>query len=137
MLKDTFFTFTTPETDGSLLKTTITLNPAHDIFKGHFPGQPVVPGVCMMQMVKEVLENHLGKKLQLVKADNIKFLSFIDPDQQGQIGLEVKMNVVDGMIKIDAQLVNEGIVFLKLRGCLFDKKFRFDSLLWEGCGRNE
>jgi 3-hydroxyacyl-[acyl-carrier-protein] dehydratase len=119
MLKDTFFTFTTPETDGSLLKTTITLNSAHDIFKGHFPGQPVVPGVCMMQMVKEVLENHLGKKLQLVKADNIKFLSFIDPDQHRQVGLEVKMNVVDGIIKIDAQLVNEGVVFFKFKG-MFD-----------------
>ncbi|MFC0518666.1 hypothetical protein ACFFGT_30910 [Mucilaginibacter angelicae] len=116
MLKDTFFTFTTPETDGSLLKTTITLNPTHDIFKGHFPGRPVVPGVCMMQMIKEILENHLGKKLQLVKADNIKFLSFIDPDQHGQVGLEVKVNMVDGQIKTDAQLLNEETVFLKFKG---------------------
>jgi 3-hydroxyacyl-[acyl-carrier-protein] dehydratase len=116
MLKDTFFTFNTPETDGSLLKTTITLKPAHDIFKGHFPGQPVVPGVCMMQMVKEVLENHLGKKLQLVKADNIKFLSFIDPNQHEQIGLEIKLNTTDGQVKTDAQLVNEGTVFLKFKG---------------------
>lgn len=116
MLKDTFFTFTTPETNGSLLKTTIALNPAHDIFKGHFPGQPVVPGVCMMQIVKEVLENHLGKKLQLAKADNIKFLSFIDPEQHGQIGVEIKINALDEAVKIDAQLVNDGIVFLKFKG---------------------
>ena len=33
----------------------IVFNAAHDIFKGHFPGQPVVPGVCMMEMVKELL----------------------------------------------------------------------------------
>jgi 3-hydroxyacyl-[acyl-carrier-protein] dehydratase len=116
MLKDNFFSFTPPVVDGALIKTTITLNPAHDIFKGHFPGQPVVPGVCMMQMVKEVLENYLGKKMQLVKADNIKFLSFIDPGQNGQIGLEVKMNVVDGLVKADAQLANEGVVFLKFKG---------------------
>lgn len=116
MLKDTFFSFTTPETDGSLLKTTITLNPAHDIFKGHFPGNPVVPGVCMMQIIKEVLENHLDKKLQLVKADNIKFLSFINPNQHGQVVLDVKMSMVDEQVKADAQLLNEGIVFLKFKG---------------------
>lgn len=116
MLKDTFFSFTTPETDGSLLKTTITLNPVHDIFKGHFPGNPVVPGVCMMQMIKEVLEDHLDKKLQLVKADNIKFLSFIDPNQHGQVGLEVKVNIVEEQVKADAQLLNDGIVFLKFKG---------------------
>ncbi|WP_121808221.1 3-hydroxyacyl-ACP dehydratase [Mucilaginibacter kameinonensis] len=115
MLKDTFFTFSTPEFDGGLIKTTITLNPAHDIFKGHFPGNPVVPGVCMMQMIKEVLENYSGKKLRLIKADNIKFLSFIDPNQHGQVGLEVKMSVVNEQVKTDAQLVNEGVVFLKFK----------------------
>lgn len=119
MLKDTFFSFTPPVVNDALLKTTITLNPAHDIFKGHFPGNPVVPGVCMMQIIKEVLEDHLGKKLQLIKADNIKFLSFMDPNQHGQVGLEIKVNVIDGMIKVDAQLVNEGIVFLKFKG-VFD-----------------
>ncbi|WPU98772.1 hypothetical protein SNE26_22415 [Mucilaginibacter sp. cycad4] len=120
MLKDTFFTFSPPEIDGSLFKTTITLNPAHDIFKGHFPGQPIVPGVCMMQMVKEVLENQLGKNLQLVKADNIKFLSFMDPGQHRQVELDIKINIADELIKADAQLLNEGIVFLKFKG-VFNK----------------
>lgn len=116
MLNNNFFGFTTPETDGCLLKTTITLNPAHEIFKGHFPGNPIVPGVCMMQMIKEVLENQLGKKLRLVKADNIKFLSFINPNEYPQFGLEIKMSTVDEQVKADAQLVNEGIVFLKFKG---------------------
>lgn len=116
MLNNTFFSFTTPETDGGLLKTTISLNPAHDIFKGHFPGNPIVPGVCMMQMVKEILENQLGKKLRLVKADNIKFLSFINPNEYPQVGLEIKMSTVDEQVKADAQLLNEGVVFLKFKG---------------------
>ena len=116
MLNNNFFTFTPPTVEAGLLKTTITLNPTHDIFKGHFPGQPVVPGVCMMQMVKEVLEGYADKKLRLIKADNVKFLSFIDPEQHGQVGLEIKVAEVDGQIKADAQLVNEGIVFLKFKG---------------------
>lgn len=116
MLNNNFFTFSSPVIDGLLLKTVITLNPAHDIFKGHFPGQPVVPGVCMMQMVKEVLEGYADKRLRLVKADNVKFLSFIDPRQKGEVGLEIKVAEVDGQIKADAQLVNEGIVFLKFKG---------------------
>lgn len=116
MLNNTFFSFATPETDGNLLKTTISLNPGHDIFKGHFPGNPIVPGVCMMQMIKEVLENQLDKKLKLVKADNIKFLSFINPNDHPQVGLEIKVSVVEGVVKADAQLVNEGIVFLKFKG---------------------
>lgn len=31
----------------------IEMNPKHDIYKGHFPGNPITPGVCLTQMVKE------------------------------------------------------------------------------------
>jgi 3-hydroxyacyl-[acyl-carrier-protein] dehydratase len=116
MLNNNFFTFDQPLVEAGLLKTTIKLNPSHDIFKGHFPGQPVVPGVCMMQMVKEVLESYADKKLRLVKADSVKFLSFIDPGQHSEVGLEIKIIEADGQIKADAQLVNEGTVFLKFKG---------------------
>jgi 3-hydroxymyristoyl/3-hydroxydecanoyl-(acyl carrier protein) dehydratase len=27
-----------------------------EIFKGHFPGQPIAPGACMLQIVKDILE---------------------------------------------------------------------------------
>ena len=30
----------------------VMLNPQHAIYNGHFPQQPVVPGVCMLQMIK-------------------------------------------------------------------------------------
>ena len=54
MLKDDFFIFTDLQTEGNIVKTDIELNAAHTIFKGHFPDQPILPGVCMLQMVKEV-----------------------------------------------------------------------------------
>ncbi|MFT4024998.1 MAG: 3-hydroxyacyl-ACP dehydratase, partial [Flavihumibacter sp.] len=52
-------------------------NADHAIFGGHFPGQPVVPGVCMIQMVQEVMETALGRRMQLVSSGSIKFLQFI------------------------------------------------------------
>lgn len=38
--------------DGIL--TTVLLHADHAIFRGHFPGQPVLPGVCMMEMIAEI-----------------------------------------------------------------------------------
>ena len=35
---------------------TIELNPQHFIYKAHFPGEPITPGVCIMQIAKELLE---------------------------------------------------------------------------------
>jgi 3-hydroxyacyl-[acyl-carrier-protein] dehydratase len=65
----------------------VAFNEQHDIFKGHFPGQPVVPGVCMMEMVKELLEQAVDKGLWLRNAGQVKFLQLITPDVQPLINL--------------------------------------------------
>lgn len=57
----------------------IMLQADHAIYRAHFPGQPVTPGVCIVQMAVELLSDHLGKPLQLVGAKNIKFMSVISP----------------------------------------------------------
>jgi 3-hydroxyacyl-[acyl-carrier-protein] dehydratase len=58
----------------------LAINHESDIFKGHFPEQPVVPGACMLQTVKEILEDVLSAPVKLTKADNIKFLNITTPD---------------------------------------------------------
>jgi len=57
----------------------LVLNATHPIFKGHFPDQPVVPGACELQMVQELLSHALGNEYRLLKADQLKFLTPIDP----------------------------------------------------------
>jgi len=65
----------------SIQTTSITLNPDNDVFKGHFPGNPVTPGVCMLQIIKELTENRVGYSLLMKKASNVKFMAVINPDK--------------------------------------------------------
>lgn len=65
--------------DVGAITATISINKNSEIFDGHFPGQPVVPGACMLQLVKDVLETALSCSLQLTKAGHLKFISMIDP----------------------------------------------------------
>jgi 3-hydroxyacyl-[acyl-carrier-protein] dehydratase len=51
----------------------------HPVFKGHFPGNPVLPGVCTVQIIRELLEKAVDQELMLSKAGNIKYLGFIGP----------------------------------------------------------
>ena len=118
MLHPDLFTFTDLQADGYKLKTTISLNAEHPIFQGHFPGQPVLPGVCMMQMVKEVTEVYLDKKLRLQKARELKFLSFIDPLEHPSIQMELAIKTTDDGIKVDAKLLNNTTIFFKFSGSL-------------------
>ena len=68
------------------------VDPKHKIFEGHFPGQPVVPGVCLIQSLKEIIEESEGRKFQLESASNIKFLAVIDPNVNQTITWEVSLD---------------------------------------------
>lgn len=56
------------------------LNPAHPVYAGHFPGMPVVPGVCMLQMVKECVSMYAGVALRYETVISCKFLAVVNPE---------------------------------------------------------
>jgi 3-hydroxyacyl-[acyl-carrier-protein] dehydratase len=80
MLENSFYHITSFEHDNGVVTAGLSFNTAHAIFNGHFPGQPVVPGACMLQMEKELLEKAIGRTVQLEKAINIKYISHITPE---------------------------------------------------------
>lgn len=78
----------------------IKLNPDHEIFKGHFPGNPVTPGVCMMQIVKDLTEEFTGSKLFLKTASNVKFMAIINPFETPDLFMDLDINETDEEIKV-------------------------------------
>ena len=82
------------------------LNPSCFIYQVHFPGEPITPGVCIMQMGKEVLEDALDKPLQVASVKNIKFLSIISPRETTSITyLFKKVELSEDGKSVKAQLV--------------------------------
>lgn len=67
--------------EGELFIYTIRLNPDHDIFKGHFPGMPVLPGVCMLQAVKDCIAGTTGKTSHFSYIKSCKFISVVNPEE--------------------------------------------------------
>lgn len=49
------------------------------IYRAHFPGQPVTPGVCIIQIAVELASVSLERKLIMTGVRNAKFLNIIDP----------------------------------------------------------
>lgn len=110
------------------MRATLALNPSHPIFAGHFPGQPVVPGACQLQIVQEVLSHLTGRDLRLQKADQIKFLTPIDPRHYPRLQLDLhyapaeplqpNANPAGGvdLHPLTASLSADGKIFLKFTG---------------------
>jgi 3-hydroxyacyl-[acyl-carrier-protein] dehydratase len=117
MLKDDFFTISSKQKENNSYRIMLELNAMHKIFEGHFPGQPVVPGACMLQMVKEVTEIILDKKVQLTKADNLKFLQVINPSEHRSLQMDLTFNISeDGIANVSAKLSSGSSVCFKFSG---------------------
>ena len=114
MLIEGLYSVASFEQDGETIHATIKLNPGHEVFKGHFPGNPVMPGVCMIQMIKELSEEATGKTLFLSVASNIKFMAIINPEKNDTIHLVLHISEVDGQIKVKNTVSFEETLALKL-----------------------
>jgi 3-hydroxyacyl-[acyl-carrier-protein] dehydratase len=98
---------------------TIKLNPGHPIYKGHFPGNPVVPGVCQIQMIKELTSLILKKNLVIYKSDNIKFLAMIIPTEVPflKVNIEIKEKDPD-FCQVMSVILRDDQVCLKFKGIM-------------------
>jgi len=63
----------------------IAVNSDCDIFKGHFPGNPIIPGVCMLQVAVELCEDIFAHRCELIKCKNVKYLQTINPYEHPQV----------------------------------------------------
>ncbi|MFH2130718.1 MAG: hypothetical protein ABIK68_10130 [bacterium] len=92
MLKDTFYKVSrVTEKNEQGARLGIRLNPDHPVFQGHFPGNPVTPGVCLIQMLKEIVSDHLQQGVLLTEARQIKFLNILVPDRTVELDLEMTL----------------------------------------------
>jgi len=124
MLRDQFYNILSVQKQGlSSVAVEVKLNAADPIFKGHFPSVPVVPGVCMLQMIKETLEEQVESSLQLSTAASLKFLSVINPLENPELSIRVDYrSESDGTITAEGSIISSEKIFFKLVKAVYIKK---------------
>lgn len=93
----------------------IKLNAEHFIYSAHFPGEPITPGVCIMQIAHELLEYHMDQDLMIETVKNIKFLRIITPTDTPVVCYTLnKISCEEGCVKSQVTVSFEGDMFAKL-----------------------
>ena len=117
ILLDDFYTIKNLTKVDSAVNAELELNASHKIYEGHFPGQPVTPGVCMMQMVKEIIETVLQRETRLVRASEMKFLLMIIPGENNIINAQIKYSIDENEgIHVIAALLKDNTTYFKFKG---------------------
>lgn len=87
------------------------------IYAAHFPEMPVTPGVCLLLMAKELLEEVVEQRLSLVEVKNAKFLAVVNPtiDQQLMCSLrKLSTDAETSFVQVQATLKTATEVKAKL-----------------------
>lgn len=117
ILKDTFYTIKALTFEENVLEASISIHADHSIYEGHFPNNPVTPGVVQLELVKEILGTHFNKTIQLKTLATSKFLAVLNPVNTPEATF--KMTVVeqeDQSLKVSGQLSTAEGVCLKFSG---------------------
>ncbi|RJP92385.1 MAG: beta-hydroxyacyl-ACP dehydratase [Desulfobacteraceae bacterium] len=85
-------------TTGQSIRAEKTIGADEDVFKDHFPGFPVVPGVLLTEMMAQTAgkcldaeKKHRGKAM-LAKINSANFRQWMRPDQVAVISAEIRTN---------------------------------------------
>lgn len=77
ILKDSLYKITSSDLEEKSFN--IELVPDCLIYNAHFPKHPITPGVCIIQIATELLNELLQGNCELTSISNAKFLAVIDP----------------------------------------------------------
>ncbi|MBP5241827.1 MAG: hypothetical protein J6Z26_08005 [Bacteroidales bacterium] len=80
MIDGNFYTIVARhESDPLHIRCDVEFNVDHEIFKAHFPGNPIVPGVCSLEIIRQMATALLGGVIRIPSVKNMKFINVMTP----------------------------------------------------------
>ena len=115
-LHNSLYTIQSKQRQDDAAQYVLVLNAEHEIYKAHFPGQPITPGVCLLQIAKELLEGFSNLTLEISHIKNVKFLSIVSPIDLKQVAFELDhIQITENEVDCRSQVIStEGQQLAKL-----------------------
>ena len=113
-LDDLFIIKSTEETETGFVAR-LCCNPAHPVYRAHFPGNPITPGACLLKTAGEVLQQKTGHPLYLKSSKNIKYLSLLVPEAGKEVRFEFSnFTEIENGCKAQLVIADETSVYSKM-----------------------
>jgi len=100
---------------GDTISAEIKVDKSHEVFKGHFPFQSILPGVTYIVLIKMLLTRKTGKHYFLKRAKFLKFLYPLDPDKSNFMIAEIILKKNDTGYSATAIFFDKDIKYCKIK----------------------
>lgn len=101
----------------------VDLNNTHKLFQGHFPGQPILPGVVLLEILKDLVEVRLSLQLSSTHYKQVKFLGLVNPDKDKSLIYDFEIEQKNQKIFVKNQTsLADGSIVLKCNATFVEKQ---------------
>lgn len=108
-----FIDFKYQKTGENTYEVSFQLNPEHVIFKAHFPGQPILPGITMMRVVRDITASITEKNIQLKAVKNVKFTHVVTPSETTAMIAKISILEDQQNLKVNGTLHHNNAIAAK------------------------
>lgn len=89
--------------------TVLRIGANHPSLPGHFPGQPIVPGVVLLDGVLQQAERWLQRSLRVAALANAKFIAPLLPETSAQLQLTLDGDELRFSLTRDGTTLAQGL----------------------------
>ena len=98
----------------------VEVNQGDSVFAGHFPGHPVLPGVCSVNILKDCVCRSEGKKLRFSEISQCKFTGMVDPAVNCNLKVKFSTACLNTGHLVKAIMENDDRVVLKMTAIMVE-----------------
>ncbi|MCQ2204676.1 MAG: hypothetical protein MJZ15_09575 [Bacteroidales bacterium] len=106
MLEGSYFDVLSTSNDNGTYSFDIRLHSNHKVYDGHFPGNPVSPGVCSIEMIRECSEMIFSKPLTISAVSQCRFITVLTPVSYDKAVITITPTVTGDSIKVVASITD-------------------------------
>ncbi len=96
----------------------VAILPECNVYEGHFPGDPVCPGVCNIETIKECAMLLTGETLRYAGIKQCRLTALATPTACPEVNVDVKLTPGDDGYIVQATIADESQTYMILKGQL-------------------
>jgi 3-hydroxyacyl-[acyl-carrier-protein] dehydratase len=119
LLEHKYYDIVASEQESPLKATyTIHLRPDCAVYAGHFPGNPVCPGVCNMETIRECAMMLTGRQLHFSEIKQCRLTAVATPVACPTLTVSLTLTPASEDFSIQAAISNQTQTYMQLKGTL-------------------
>ncbi|MBQ9640340.1 MAG: beta-hydroxyacyl-ACP dehydratase [Bacteroidaceae bacterium] len=119
LLKDKYYELLAQHPTGPLSATfRLKLKPDCTVYEGHFPGNPVCPGVCNMEAIRECCSMLTGQPLHIASIKQCRLTAVATPQLCPELDVSVQAQPLDEGYSVTAKITAGETTYMDFRGTL-------------------